>query len=419
MPGKTETSKHDMRNNNNIYRLVGELVRLQGEITTGLSEVDLKDALKAGLAKSRFRKDIMALGGLESALLNELLNGFVDSLVKQEAAPSSFPYTPFSRTDEAMGIPASESPRTIYRYETVEVHCHRCHRSCCSCSHSSDSFWFWMYLFNSGGTTHHHHSDSKNSETSGDVLFAIVAFIAVVLVILSAVIAAIYLFGEVADIIERLAHHEGSSYAMLSLSLLGISAAGSFLGATAVMPLIFLAAGASNPVGWSIFSIICLGTVFTAISHALLFQLPSLASEQNFQETFGSDSFVGKDFGRVQLTDAEAKHLEDEEGLDPMKVRIAIALLRQEMGAGAVPSKYGNHALFSQSCRTTEQQKCLDTIRLLRAGKLEDQDFASGVITVGKMKVDMRLEMGPNLGANRREDNFSEHTSADSSVGAY
>jgi hypothetical protein len=223
---------------------------------------------------------------------------------------------------------------------------------------------------------------------------------AAMMLILSSVISAIYLFGQIADIIERLAHHEGTSYAMLSLSLLGMSAAGSFLGATAVIPLILLAAGASNPVGWSIFGIICLGTVFTSISHALLFQLPVLASEKSFQETFGGNSFVSKDFGRVQLTEAEAKHLHDDEGLDPMKVQIAIALLRHEMGAGAVPSKYGNHALFSQSCRSKEQQKCLDTIRLLRAGNLEDQDFASGIIEVGKMKVDMRLKTGPGSGSN-------------------
>ncbi len=375
--------------NNQIYRLVGELVRIRNEelgkrlSTDSFSDAELKGLLKQELNQGRFTKDVAELGGVGSASFNEFLDGFVGALPKRTVPVSTSPFSSSFTTAAA--------PTRVHHYETIKVRCHRCYHSCCSCSHSTDSFWFWMYLFNSGGKSSSSKSDSK-SESIGDVILGLIAFVAVLMIIASAVIAAIYLFGELADIIERMIHKEGYSYAMFSLSLLGMSAAGSFLGATTIMPLIFLAIGVNNPVGWSIFGIISLGTVFTAISHALLFQLPVMASEKSFQETLGSDGFVGKDFGRVQITEAELKHLEEEEGLDPMKVRIAIALLRHEMGAGPVPSKYGNHALFSQACRTSAQQKTLETIRALRSGNLDDQDFASGVIEIGKMRVDMRLK---------------------------
>ncbi len=392
---KTEKDNRGMHNNNVIYRLVGELLYQKSKLeadssATNLSKSELKATLKEKVAASRFQKDLRSLGGVDSSTFNELLDAFVDALPKKEI-PRQIP--PIHST--VISASPLEQPtvihRTIDHYETVDVHCHRCRHSCCTCSHASDSFWFWMYLFNSGGgrTTVVHTNQKK--ETTGDVLFGLVALLAVIMMIASAVIAAIYLFGQIADIIERIRHNEGISYALLSLTLLTASATGSFLGATLSVPLILLAAGAGNPVGWSIFGIICLGMVFTSLAHAFLLYVPAFASEKSFQDKFGDNSFVNKDYGRVQLTAKEEKNLCDNEGLDPLKVRLAIALLRHELGAGAVPNKYGNHAFFNQSCRTKEQQRCLDIIRVLRTGHLDDQEFSHGKIKIGNMTINMCL----------------------------
>ncbi|MCH9755844.1 MAG: hypothetical protein K0U37_01465 [Gammaproteobacteria bacterium] len=421
MLNKSEKDNQGLYDNNTIYRLVGKLIQGRADIdarfsTTDLSEADLKFALKQELEKNALRKDIKALGGLESSAIDGLLDGFVKSLPKPALA------TPVTATPSVVhAANVSAEPVRRYRYETIDVDCSRCRRSCCSCSHSSDSFWFWMYLFNrgGGGTTNNYYSGSNDSKKEDNGLFVIVAFIAVVMMLASAVIASIYLFGEIADIIERLRHNEGRSYAMLSLGLLGISAAGSFLGATALVPLILVAAGASNLVGWSIFGVTCLGLLFTSVSHALLFGFSDLISGENFKETFGSNSFVAKDFGRVQLTKAEEKHLCDKEDLDPMKVRIAIALLRREMGAGAVPNKYGNHALFSQACRTEKQQKHLDTIRVLRSGDLEGQEFENGIIKVGNMTVDMRMKSTANVQVAQNVSSSAPSSSSVSDLDAF
>ncbi|MDF1677225.1 MAG: hypothetical protein P1U32_00825 [Legionellaceae bacterium] len=393
---KTEKDNRGMHNNNVIYRLVGALIYYKGKLeadpsAANLSENELKAALKEKVADSRFQKDLRSLGGVDSATFNELLDVFVDALPKkvtQEAMPIHA--YPAAFLSSLLGQP-TVTHRTIYHYETVDVHCHRCRRSCCNCSPAGDSFWFWMYLFNLGGsrTTVVHTNQKK--ESAADVIFGLVVFLTVIMTIASAVIAAIYLFGQVADIIERIRHNEGVSYALLSFTLLTAAAAGSFFGATLSVPLILLAASAGNPVGWSIFGIICLGMVFTSLAHAFLLNVPAFASEKNFQDNFGSNSFVTKDYGRVQLTEMEEKNLCENEGLDPIKVRLAIALLRHEMGAGGVPNKYGNHALFNQSCRTKEQQKCLDIIRVLRTGHLDDQAFSHGEIKIGNMTVNMCL----------------------------
>ncbi|MDF1646373.1 MAG: hypothetical protein P1U61_05275 [Legionellaceae bacterium] len=387
-----------VHDNDSIYRLVADLVECMDELkdeTLGWrNEEYLLYRLGVALQNKSLGKDLQQLGGIGSSRMNDLLRGFVGSLKKAEPVSEIHAEPVF-----AVGVPVEDSRlsrRSGYPYESADIHCHRCRHACCRCSGSTDSFWFWMYLFNSGGTQHHHHyHDNAKKESTSEMIFGIIIFITVVMTILSAVIAAIYLFGQMADIIERLMHNEGSGYALFSLSVLGLSAAGSFLGAAAVLPLILLAAGASNPVGWSIFGVVCLGAVFTSLSHALLSNLPTMLADESFKATFASDGFVAKDFGRVQLTEAEEKHLRENTQLDPMKVNIAIALLRHEMGAGAVPSKYGNHALFSQSCRTQEQQQHLESIRALRAGDIMDRpEFKSNEIKVGNMIVKLTQSTG-------------------------
>jgi hypothetical protein len=378
--------------NNSIYRIVGELLdeNSQKIIQAASSQDALKINLKQQLAGSRFHKDIHALGGLDSPVMNQVLDAFIAALPKKHVMPEAVPVV-----GEAIPVVPARLVEPQYIYQVVDVHCNRCRHTSCRCSSSNDTFWLWMLLSNSGNRTEHHYyhdtnkkDDKKKENSAGDIFLAILALAAAIMLLLSAVIAAIYLFGEVADILERLFKNEGRAYAMLSLSLLGASAAGSFLASTLLMSLIFVAIGVSNPVGWSIFGVACLGMVLTSLTHALVFNIPFSVSKNNFQTTFGEDGFIAKDCGRVQLTESEKANLVDE-GLDPVKVGLAISLLRHEMGGGVVPNKYGNHALFNQTCRTPEQKKHLETIRLLRAGDLEDQEFSNGKITIGNMRVDM------------------------------
>jgi Sec-independent protein secretion pathway component TatC len=374
---------------NHTYPLLGALIEYMNENKSSF-HANLKENLRNKLENRRYFKEINALGGLHSDAMDAFLDGFIASLPKPVEAHVVDENAPIYAEIVDNHEPA------MPRYTSIDITCHRCRGASCRCEGETSSMWFWLYLFSANRTTtetHHYHTTDEKKNSAADIIFAVIMFIAVVMIALSAVVAAIYLFGQVADIIERLANREGSAYAMLSLTTLGMSAAGSFFGATLVLPLILLAAGASNPVGWSIFGIICLGMVFTSLAHGLLFHLPVAMFDKSFQKSFGSNDFSSKDFGRVQLTEAEIRHLDEEEQLDPMKVSLAIGLLRQEMGGGAVPNKFGNHALFSQSCRSELQQKNLNIIRKLRAGDLDDQEIFQGTkITIGSMTVDLIKE---------------------------
>ncbi|MDX2346699.1 MAG: hypothetical protein QNK11_07515 [Legionella sp.] len=194
---------------------------------------------------------------------------------------------------------------------------------------------------------------------------------------------AIYLALEIADIIERIVNNEGKHYASLSASLLLISAAGSFTGSAVVVPLIMLAIGVSSPVGWSLLGIMAVGTLFTALAHAGMMYVANKTAEGLIED----NDFMSKDFGRVQLTEPEAQNLTDN-GIDPIKTRLAIALLRREIDEEkkgcAISNQYSFFGLM-HARRTALQTNNLDSIRQLRKGDMGAE------IKIGDMTIDLNL----------------------------
>jgi hypothetical protein len=223
---------------------------------------------------------------------------------------------------------------------------------------------------------------SDNKSSKDDCLNKILARLAALIIFTLAAGSLVYLAGQIKDIGERSIYNEGRSYALLSAAFLGASAVGSFFVSTSLVPLILLAAAASNPVSWAIFGVIAGTLILTATAHALLTQFVEPILQDTFEAKFGSTSFVPADFGRVQLTQAEATKLE-KKNIDPMKVRCAIALIREKMGEEPIVNKWGIQALFNaEGARRGDNQKHLETIRKLRSGKVTEVDVDDRKINV-------------------------------------
>jgi hypothetical protein len=226
---------------------------------------------------------------------------------------------------------------------------------------------------------------SDNNSSKDGCLKNFFARLAALIIFMLAAGSLVYLAGQIKDMHERLIYNEGRAYALLSAAFMGASAVSSFFVSTSLVPLILLAAAASNPVSWAIFGVIAGTLILTATAHALLTQLVEPMLQDTFEAKFGSTSFVPGDLGRVQLTQAEATKLE-KKNIDPMKVRCAIALIREKMGEEPIVNKWSVYALFdAEGARRGDNQKHLETIRNLRSGKITEVDVGERRIDVSSM----------------------------------
>lgn len=390
--------------NSKIYHLIDGLITFENTYIESGPDVDLRTFLKSQINRGIYLPAVNSLGGIDSPKLNQLLDAFVDAL----PAPS----LPVAVAIDSIGVDHQVPQRPVYT--PVEMRCHGCRHHHCRCDRGMDSFWLWWLILTPRTTEHHHYyhdSSSSDNNKKNDPLLMIIIILTVLALLASAIVAAIYLFGQIADMVERFAHNEGQAYAGSSLAWLALSAGGGFTAASFIVPLILAATAASNPVAWGIFGVICLGLVLTAVIHMLFPGMIVPLAQTKCEETFGSDSFLKHDFGRVQLTPDEQALLTDK-GADPVKVTLAIALLRRQMGPNAVVNRYGFHAFSEKTCRTEEQEECLDKIRHLRRGEFEAAKCNGGIIRVGNMTVDMNAEGVPfvqNAYANASAPLMQQH----------
>jgi|GEM_PF-3878450 len=368
--------------NHQFYELVNGFIAIH-DTYDGYNHPDaLKSYIKSQAARGVYAPVSRAFGGTRSEAFNQVLNAYIASLPSENATVD---YTPSSARCTAE--PDAE-PEARTRYRPVEVNCHRCCHRHCRCDTGMDSFFFWWLLLRPSTVEHHHYHHNSKSDNKSDPLLAFIIFMSVLAMIASSVIATIYLYGQLDDIITRLIYNEGREYAVTSLAWLIVSGLMGFGTAGVVVPLILVATAAANPVAWAIFGMITLGLVFTSLVHTIFPGIVIPALQSQFEDSLGESSFVKKDFDRIQLTDAEQAKLIDK-NLDPIKVALAISLLRKEMGDTAVVNRYGLHAFSSETCRSKTVQSNLEQIRHLRAGDLAEAKCPGGVIKVGNMTVDM------------------------------
>ena len=339
--------------------------------------------------------------GLESIDNTGILRLFIDSMPAAMPTRSSVSYgtssgsmqsihaTPVDAipTVEAHAIPSSvsatafnqrSSPFSIPKIEVNHYHYGQRRNS------GMSDFVMGFLIGRDSGRSAPRNRDNHSSKD--DCLKKFLFRLAALVIFMLSVGSLVYLAGQINDIGERSIYNEGRSYALLSAACLGVSAVSALFASTSLVPLILLATAASNPVSWAIFGVIAGTLILTAMAHAMLTQFIEPMLQDTFETKFGSTSFVSGDLGRVQLTQAEADRLE-KRNIDPMKVRCAIALIREKMGAEPIVNKWGIQALFNaEGARRGDNQKHLETIRKLRSGKITEVDVGNRKIHVSSMK---------------------------------
>ncbi|KTD32977.1 hypothetical protein Lnau_2625 [Legionella nautarum] len=250
----------------------------------------------------------------------------------------------------------------------------------------ADSIFYWSLLDSltydhhlhhlhdaaaSVGTNDNGYGDSLNNVSDKDkanlwafLLLLLISTVAIVLTF----IAIAYLFVEFFETMERLWHNEGLWQAMISmLSAIAFGTASGWLTALFLAtPITALAVAAGvNPVGMVILGVICLTFIGAG---AGCFITNSL---QNYLVKIRNpEALDPQDPHRFTLTKAEEENL-IAQNLDPIKVKCAIAALRQKLGKNELP--YYITRLFN-----SDKQEIIEQVRELRRGKLSAIEIEIG-----------------------------------------
>lgn len=246
-------------------------------------------------------------------------------------------------------------------------------------SHRSP-FYYWDRLFRSthiDSTSHHHPRNDSTSESPSAEEVAAKAKMGLLLVGVGllttslGVLSSWYLMAQILDSVERLSYNEGTFKAAATLLtiVLSTTAATVLAAAVAAEPLATLAIGAGlvNPVGIVAFGVLSIGVTLAAITTYFTNKLLL-----NHIYKSNPDALDPRDPKRFSLSQTEYNHLR-KEGIDPIKVKCAIAAIRKEMGREPVAAPLTPNFLFFHG-RTKAQADHLETIRTLKQGKKETVD---------------------------------------------
>ncbi len=218
--------------------------------------------------------------------------------------------------------------------------------------HYQQSNWFNDYLFWHWACSG---NSSRNQQSSEDFLKLLLVLIVAAIAAVVLYFAACYLFTAIADSMERFWYGEG--WLQASISLLGViggAVAGAILMMTVILPFGALA-------------ILCIASA-SIVAAALTAGLTNVIQDACI-EAMNADALDSADPYRFALTAAESVALE-QKGIDPTKVKCAIAALRVEIAE--LPSL--SSRWFSDDA--SPKQAKLQTIRALRRGDLEEVDVA-------------------------------------------
>lgn len=201
---------------------------------------------------------------------------------------------------------------------------------------------------------------------NGEAILPMIVLLVLSVSFLVTVWSLYYLLSQSIDGLERVWYKEGWQQAFLPV-LTGLAVgtavgllAGFFL--TAPIAALALAAGVFTPVGFIIAGIASASLLTAGITCFITKQL----QDQVIKKTH-SNAMDPQEPYRFRLTDEEEKRLEAQ-GLDPFKVKCAIALIHSDMKVqNGVPSRLSR--LFSSKNNT--KQLYLETIRHLRSGCID------------------------------------------------
>ncbi len=276
--------------------------------------------------------------------------------------------------------------------------------------------WKTLYLLNrpyapyrrSPPPNHHQHNNThkrpNKKQDDQDQAKAILILIALALfAVVPTFIALYYLLNEILNSVERFSYSEGWLQASLSLAgmVSGGAVAAMLASAFATGPLagLALAAGLASPVGVMVVGIACLSIIGAAAGCFAINQIQNYIIRKT-----NADAIDPIDPHRFVLTDAEASVLVSK-GIDPVRVKCAIVELRAQMGNKPVPS------LLGRSNQGEYIQKCLDKIRQLRRGELDN-------VSVGCMYFDFRHQF-PFLGQTQQQPAQPSPVPSSYSTGGY
>ena len=225
---------------------------------------------------------------------------------------------------------------------------------------------YYQYPDATGSRAEHGHFNYAMNQRGGESSVSAMLLVLAISVasIACNVWAAYYLLNETLQASERLVYGEGRMQASLTL----LSMASSFIAATtlasvfATSPLMSLAfsAGLASPIGFVVFCVLSLGLIGSALGCLLTNQIQNHVIKQaNLDALDPSDPY------RYKLTDMECTHLENR-GIDPIKVKCAMVVLRAEMGDKGVVAPL-NRWFSAQSI-----QPYLAKIRELRRGEITE-----------------------------------------------
>lgn len=211
-----------------------------------------------------------------------------------------------------------------------------------------NDYFFWYWVFSMSNTP----SSQKSAE---QFLMLLVGIIVAVIVSIVLYFTACYLFTVLADALERFWHNEGWFQASISLlGVIGGAVAGAMLMMTVIQPFGALA-------------ILCIASA-SIVAAALTAGLTNVIQAECI-EAMNADALDPADPYRFALTTAESVALELK-GIDPTKVKCAIAALRDEIAVlPPVSSRW-----FSDDA--SPKQEKLQVIRALRRGELVEVDVA-------------------------------------------
>lgn len=226
--------------------------------------------------------------------------------------------------------------------------------------HYQPSYWFNDYFFWYWVCSGH----SSQQSNSDDFLKCLLILFVVLIALIVLYFAACYLFTAIAESLERFWHNEGCLQA--SLSLLGV-VTGAVTGAMLLMT-------ALPPFG--ALAILCIASA-SIVAAAITAGLTNVIQGARI-EAMNSDALDSTDPHRFALTGAESIALENK-GIDPIKVKSAIAALRHEIEEfPSVSSRW-----FSDAGRPKQER--LQKIRALRRGELFE-------VSVDQLHFDLRCD---------------------------
>ena len=177
-------------------------------------------------------------------------------------------------------------------------------------------------------------------------------------------VALYYIISQTLNSLERFWYNEGWLQASLALATMAAcgSASGLLAGFLLSTPFTALALviGLSNPISIIIIGTVCLSLIGAAGGWFITKQVQDYVIKKS-----NPDALEPQDPHRFELTAEEEANL-IEKGMDPLKVKCAMAAIREEMGKKQVPS------LLQRLTFSSEKQGHLNKIRKLRRGEVDN-----------------------------------------------